>query len=139
MLKTIFKEGLIVILLIVIIMIMLAILFYDYIPANKVIPKQIQAYDLPQNIQQELDTTINTQSENIIKTYYIDSTDLNAYESAKDYDRGNPNPFAVYSEAQSEGTNEASGSNTTNKNNSNINATNNNNQNQTFFNNVGKE
>ena len=55
MLKTIFKEGLIVILLMVIIMIMLAILFYDYIPANKVIPKQIQAYDLPQNIQQELD------------------------------------------------------------------------------------
>ena len=66
MLKTIFKEGLIVILLIVIIMIMLAILFYDYIPANKVIPKQVQAYELPQNIQQELDTAINTQSENII-------------------------------------------------------------------------
>ena len=138
MLKTIFKEGLIVILLIVIIMIMLAILFYDYIPANKVIPKQIQAYDLPQNIQQELDTTINTQSENIIKTYYIDSTDLNAYESAKDYDRGNPNPFAVYTEVQSGGTNEANGSNTTNKNNSSTNTTNNN-QNQTFFNNVGKE
>ena len=93
MLKTILKETGIVILLLVVVTLLLAILFYDYIPSNKIVPVKIQAYDVPEEIEQELEEAIPTE-QNIVSTYYIDSMDLNLYEDTNEYDKGKPNPFA---------------------------------------------
>lgn len=93
MVKTIIKEIGIVILLIITIILILGIVLYDYIPNNKSIPIKPQVYEFPSDIKEELQENVE-EGQNIIKTYYIDETDLNAYESKKDYKKGNPNPFA---------------------------------------------
>lgn len=137
MAKTVIKETLIVILLIVVIMVLLAILLYDYIPTNKTLPKEVQAYEMPQEINEELKATVSQKNENIIKTYYIDSSDLSVYESKKDYDKGKVNPFQEYSEdsngvANNIGSNKTSSSNSTSKNSNNTSST------GSYFNNSGK-
>lgn len=110
MAKTIIKEIGIVILLLVAVALLLAIVFYDYIPNNKTIPIKIQAYEVPEDIKQELGNSISDE-QNIVRTYYIDSTDLDLYEATNDYDKGKANPFAYY------GTEEEQASTNTNSNN----------------------
>ena len=95
MTKTIIKEAGIVILLILVVALVLAILFYDYIPNNKTVPINLKAYSMPEDVKQELGNTILDQ-QNIVRTYYIDSSDLDMYESTNDYDKGKANPFADY-------------------------------------------
>lgn len=87
--KTIIKETGIVLLLLVFVVLLIAILLYDYIPSNKIVPIKIQAYEVPEDIDRELQDAIPTE-QNIVKTYYIDNDDLDLY----DYDKGKPNPFA---------------------------------------------
>lgn len=93
MAKTIIKEAAIILLLLVAIALILAIIFYDYIPSNKTIPAKVEAYYLPKEIEAELEADIQSE-QNIVRTYYIDSSDLNLYESTKEYDKGKVNPFA---------------------------------------------
>ena len=97
MFKTIIKEFGIVILLLVAVILLLAILFYDYIPNNKTVPIKIEPYIVPEDIKQELENSI-ADEQNIVRTYYIDSTDLDLYESTNDYDKGKANPFADYTQ-----------------------------------------
>lgn len=97
MAKTIIKEICIALLLLIAIALILGILFYDYIPNNKTVPIKVQAYEMPEEIQTELSEAI-PEGQNIITTLYIDDTDLNAYESTNDYDKGKANPFAEYVE-----------------------------------------
>lgn len=119
MTKTIIKEIGIVLLLLIAIILIFAIIFYDYIPSNKTVPIKIQAYNMPEDIQNELADAF-TEGENIVKTFYIDSTDLDSYESTNDYDKGKANPFADYSEESKNTTqNNTDTNNTTNSNSSN--------------------
>lgn len=111
MIKTIFKEVGIALLLLIAIALVLGILLYEYIPNNKTVPIKIEPYNMPQDIEEELKEAI-PESQNIVKTYYIDSTDLNSYEATNDYDKGKPNPFAAYEPKKENGS-----SNTTNNNN----------------------
>lgn len=97
MTKTIIKEIGIVILLLIAVSLILAIIFYDYIPNNKTVPVKIQAYNIPEDIKQELEASVLNE-QNIVRTYYIDSSDLDLYESTNDYDKGKANPFADYTE-----------------------------------------
>ena len=53
MVKSIIKEIIIMLLLCVAILLILGVLFYDYIPSNKVVPGKI-AYSTPENIQEEV-------------------------------------------------------------------------------------
>lgn len=103
MAKTIIKELGIVLLLLVAVILVLAILLYDYIPNNKIVPIKIQEYEVPEDIKQELEDSIPTE-QNIVRTYYIDSTDLNLYESTNDYDKGKANPFADYTDENNNNT-----------------------------------
>jgi ABC-type multidrug transport system fused ATPase/permease subunit len=105
MLKSIAKEVGIVILLITTIILVIGIVFYDYIPKNKSIPIKRQAYEFSEDIKSELQENVE-EGENVIITYYLDETDLDAYESKNDYDKGNPNPFSLTStESSTEVTN----------------------------------
>ena len=54
MVKSIIKEIIIMLLLCVAILLILGVLFYDYIPSNKVVPSKI-AYSTPENIQEEIE------------------------------------------------------------------------------------
>lgn len=89
MFKIIIKEIGIVLLLLVVVALLIATVLYDYIPNNKVVPIEIQAYEVSEDIKQELEDAIPAE-QNIVKTYYIDNDDLDLY----DYDKGKPNPFA---------------------------------------------
>lgn len=125
--KTIIKEIGIVLLLLLAVSLLLAIVFYDYIPNNKTVPVKIQAYDVPEDIKEEL-SEAGLNEQNIVRTYYIDSTDLDLYESTNDYDKGKANPFADYTTTSSTNTTNSAGNTNSNNNNSANNGTTSNNQ-----------
>ena len=80
MIKSITKEIFIIILLILAILLILCILFYDYRPSTKKIPVPVAEYILPDTVQEELNETIKAlETQNIVKTYYIDASDLKGY------------------------------------------------------------
>lgn len=114
MAKTIIKEIFIFLLLLLAILLVLGILFYDYIPNNKTVPTALKPYELTEEVKEELNATMNNSSENIVKTYYIDSSDLSVYASTKDYNKGKANPFEDYT-----ATNTTTTTNTTNNKNTN--------------------
>lgn len=121
MAKTIIKEIFIFLLLLVVIVLVLGVIFYDYVPNNKVVPTALKPYQLTEEVQEELNETMSRSSENIVKTYYIDSSDLSVYASTKDYNKGKVNPFEDYtSENTKNNTNTSSNTSTTNKKNTNI-------------------
>lgn len=94
MIKTIFKESIIILLLCVAILLVLSILFYDYNPINKVVPNKI-AYTTPENIKNELEeetiqNTLGPQN----RVYEIEGSDLNIYKKSNTYNPSKDNPFA---------------------------------------------
>lgn len=125
MVKKIFKEGIILVLLLLAIVLVLGVLFYDYIPTGKVVPI-IEQYQTSEDIKKEINETVNTESTEIIVTYEIDNTDLRTYEKSNEYDKGKENPFADYTaqqEKEPSNTNSVNG-NTNNVGNSSTNNTN---------------
>lgn len=113
--KSVFKEIIIVLLLIFIILLILGILFYEYVPSGKIIPEKVAEYAMEEEIKQELDSNLNnTESDKIIRTYQLDSTDIANYEKNKEYNKGKVNPFAEYSTGASGNT--STEGNTTNGN-----------------------
>ncbi len=119
MAKRIIKEIGIVVLLLIAVALLLAIVFYDYIPNNKTVPISIQPYTIPEDIKKELEDSVSDQ-QNIVRTYYIDSSDLDLYESTNDYDKGKANPFADYTTNTTEtSTNSTENNSTKNTNTSN--------------------
>lgn len=137
MVKTIAKETGIVILLLIVIALVLGILFYEYIPTNKTVPAKIEEYTLPQEVKNELEGSM-VEEQNIVRTYYIDSSDLSIYEASNDYDKGKANPFADYtSQIVQNNTASTNISNNRNNTNSSIDKTNSN-QSESYFNASGK-
>ena len=87
MIKTIMKEFSIVLLLIIVIGLLLVIVFYDYMPTSKIVPANVVAYEMPNEIKEELTNSTVVETENIVKTYVITSTDLGAYEATDNYEK----------------------------------------------------
>ena len=74
MAKSIFKEILIILLVCVAIVLLMAVIFYNYIPTNKVIPAKVTAYQLPQNVEEIInETTIDSFNSSSIN-YTIDNS-----------------------------------------------------------------
>ena len=94
MFKTVLKEGGIVILLIIAIALILGIVFYDYTPNSKTVPQKVESYAFPEDVKEELNESMESIEQNIVRTYYIDSQDLSLYETTKEYNKGKANPFA---------------------------------------------
>lgn len=94
MTKSIIKEILIILLLIITILLVLGILFYEYRPSTKKIPSQVAEYTLPQDMQEELNETLQaSESQNLVKVYTVTSDDLKKHERNNDYVKGRTNPF----------------------------------------------
>ena len=98
MAKTIFKEILIILLVCVAIVLLMAVIFYNYIPTNKVIPAKVTAYQLPQNVEEIInETTIDSYNSASIN-YTIDNADLSKYQATQSYNPGKADPFSATTE-----------------------------------------
>ena len=97
--KNIIREIFIMLLLCVAIILVLSIIFYDYNPINKEVPQTI-TYKMPSElseIQEELNTPLVNDQEEVIRTYELTKEDMKHYKNTN-YDAGKVNPFAKYSE-----------------------------------------
>ena len=128
MAKTIIKEIGIALLLLIAIALILGILFYDYFPSNKTVPIKIQAYSMPEDIEEDLKKAIPNEQK-IVKTYSIDNSVLDTYEATNDYDKGKANPFAEYKEEVTDTSTDSQGNNNITGNNTDSNTNNNTNNN----------
>ncbi len=135
MVKSIIKEIIIMLLLCVAILLILGVLFYDYIPSNKVVPGKI-AYSTPENIQEEVNEEVIEANKTKI-TYEVTDADLNIYKQSNSYVPGKRDPFSMES---TQTTGNSTGGTT--NNNEEIVETNTNsdpNSTGTFFNETGKK
>ncbi len=99
MTKKIFKEVFIILLVCIAIILIMAVIFYNYMPTNKIIPAKVTAYKTPENIEAEItEDTIGSYTTQE-QEYTIDDTDLSKYQATQSYNPGKPDPFAEYSEA----------------------------------------
>lgn len=135
MAKTIVKEIIIILLLCLAIILVLGVLLYEYIPNDKIIPEAV-AYITPESVKEELNNAETVDESQIIRTYTLDSTDLNNYKRVDSYVPGKPNPFSSYqtngqtsnqgSGTGSSGTSSGSSNNNSNSNNNSSTSTTNN-------------
>lgn len=91
--KSILKEIIIILLLCCAICLILGVVFYDYIPTNKVIPSTVEAYKTSNTIKEEIDEEITEFQKQTIVMEITDS-DLKLHKQEKSYDSGKINPFA---------------------------------------------
>ena len=115
MIKTVFKELIIILLLCIAILLVLSILLYDYNPINKVVPNKI-AYTTPENIRNELEESVNNTVSIENRVYTIDGSDLNIYKKGNSYNPSKKNPFASTSSEDTNTTDTNGGSGQTNVN-----------------------
>lgn len=97
MIKNIFKEVVIVLLLALAIILILGVLLYGYIPANKMVPEKV-SYTTPENIKMEVEEDTSVDDTEVVITYQIDSTDLTNYKKIQEYVPGKKNPFSALAE-----------------------------------------
>lgn len=98
MVKSVFKELVIVLLLCLAIVLILGILFYEYIPIGKEIPEQIN-YSTSETVTKQIEEADELEKEdgkNSTATEDIKSDDLNNYRRTQDYVPGKANPFSSY-------------------------------------------
>lgn len=94
--KSIWNEFFSIILIILAVILVLSMLFYTYRKSTKEISTIAGDYSLPAEMQEELEKTIEAaESQNIVKTYRVDSSDLEIYEETNNYEKGRPNPFGA--------------------------------------------
>ncbi len=135
MFKSIVKEVSIILLLCIAIILILAILFYDYIPSNKVVPNKI-AYNTPENVTEEIDENITEYNKTEI-SYEITDSDLYLYQQSNVYTPGKKDPFSAIEEDENNVNNNTNidnnSQNNVNDNNSNVDP----NSTGSFFNETG--
>ena len=118
MFKTLAKQFIIMLLICVAIGLVLAIIFYQYIPSNKIVPSKVEEYQTSESIKAEIqDKTENFDLGSSERNYEITDSDLNLYKRTGSYDPGKIDPFAEVSEnttsaetSTPDGTNASSGS-----------------------------
>lgn len=106
--KSLIKELIIILLLTIIIGLILCIIFYNYLPFNKIVPSKVEAYVTPGTVKEEINEDIvEYPKQNIV--FEITDSDLTLYKQSQSYDPGKSNPFEVYKEPEK--TNTESGNN----------------------------
>lgn len=101
MTKTVIREIIIALLVCLAILLLLCVALYNFIPSNKVIPEKVQ-YTPTKEIQDQLNSTVEDSSEEIIMTYEVTANDLDNFEKKNQYNPGKANPFAAYSPSTGE-------------------------------------
>lgn len=101
--KNIFKEILITLLIVVAVVLVLAVVFYQYIPSNRVIPSKVTAYQASEEVSKEIDEQENAELMEQQRTYEITDADLSMYKQNDSYRPGKVDPFAAASSSTVEG------------------------------------
>lgn len=128
--KSIIKEIFIILLLCLTICLVLGVIFYDYIPTNKVVPSTVEAYKTSNTVKDEISQEIvDYPKQNI--TLEITDSDLIMYGKDHVYESGKANPFAPASAGISGNTTTNTINGGSNTNNSNPDST------DQFFNSTG--
>lgn len=95
MVKTIMKEAFIMLLITVAVLVVLALVLYQFMPTNRVIPSKVTVYATPEEVAKEIDDEVTEQEYESTNTVYdITDSDLSKYKSEKNYNPGKVNPFA---------------------------------------------
>ena len=103
MFKTIIKEVSIILLITVAVGLILALIFYQYLPSNKIIPSKITAYSTPEEVAKEIEEDSQDELTPENKIYTVTDADLSLYRSEKSYNPGKVDPFAEVSDTSAEG------------------------------------
>lgn len=96
MAKSIIKEIIIILLLLLAVVLALGVLFYDYIPTNKMVPK-VETYKTADSVSKEIEESV-TEKEPTIERYEINETHLSEYQKTNVYNKGKVNPFSTYAD-----------------------------------------
>ena len=115
--KSVLKEIIIILLLCCAICLILGVVFYDYIPTNKVIPSTVEPYTTSNTIKEEINQEITEFQKQTIVMEITDS-DLKIHKQERSYDSGKINPFAKSSSGTTN--TENGGGNTTGNTNQNL-------------------
>lgn len=95
MVKTIIKETFIMLLITVAVAVVLALILYQYMPTNRVIPSKVTAYATPEEVAKEIDDQVTEQQYEATNTVFeLTDNDLSKYKNEKNYNPGKVNPFA---------------------------------------------
>lgn len=94
MAKTIIKEIFIILLVTIAIGLVLAVIFYQFIPSNKIIPSEVTAYSAPEEVKEEILEAANQELSETSQVYEITDSDLDLYKSTKSYNPGKVDPFS---------------------------------------------
>lgn len=125
MAKSILKEIFIILLVCIALVLVMAVIFYNYIPNNKIIPAKVTAYSTPENVEAEISSNVTNTFSMEDEDYKIENSDLTKYQQVQSYNPGKPDPFALYTESNVTNTNGVSGNADTSNNNANKNVTDN--------------
>lgn len=112
MAKNVLKQVVITLLIVIAIILILAIIFYQYLPTNKIIPAKVSEYETPESVKAEISENKTEQefsSEN--EVIEVTDSDLAIYKSTQSYNPGKSDPFAKV-ESENANTTSASSSST---------------------------
>ena len=98
MAKTIIKEIVIILLATLAIGLVLAVIFYQFVPSNKVIPGKVSEFKVSEEVQAELEAADSTELSSVNEVYEVTDSDLSKYKASKSYTPGKVDPFAEVSE-----------------------------------------
>lgn len=122
------KEIILFLLVCLLTMLLLAVLFYNYLPARKIIP-EVVTYKASDTVTELLADNIDSTDNNVLLTfeggeYEVTKSDLKNYESIKEYVPGKSNPFAKVETSDNSGNSSNSGNTATKGNATNDNSNN---------------
>jgi len=134
--KSIFKEICIMLLLCVAIVLVLGVIFYDSLPQNKVVPNKLSAYTTKEDVANEINEEVAAMNK-VEVTYEIKGSDLTLYKQTHGYTPGKPDPFSASVSTNTAKPNGGSANNTGNNTSGNATTNTDPNSTGTFFNNTG--
>ena len=113
MAKTIIKELFIILLVTVAIGLVLAVIFYQYMPSNRIIPSKVTAYKASEEVAKEIEEESKSELLEYNEIYEITDADLSRYKKIDSYRPGKVDPFQeVSSQPGSSNSNETGNSST---------------------------
>lgn len=97
--KGVLRQVLITLLVLIALILVLAIIFYQFLPTNKIVPIKVTEYKTPESVSQEInDNTSEQEFSSVNELLEITDSDLSKYKSTKSYNPGKSDPFSEVEE-----------------------------------------
>lgn len=97
--KGVLRQVLITLLVLIALILVLAIIFYQFLPTNKIVPVKVTEYKTPESVSQEINNNTSEQEfSSVNELLEITDSDLSKYKSTKSYNPGKSDPFSEVEE-----------------------------------------